>query len=414
MSLEIRPVGETEVPDWVRAMRTGFLVPPVAPKDEVEIRRAGMDLARTQGAFDDGRCVGTFRSFTQRLTVPGGTAVTANAVTNVTVTPTHRRRGLLGRMMGNALRAARERGDAAATLLSAEYPIYGRFGFGPASRVTRWEVQVTRAGLDPHYAGPADGGRVDFADGGTVRQLAPALHERLRARQHGAVDRTERWWRMATGDMPQLGPQAWTEPFYALYRSPAGSVDGLLTYTADAVWEAKLPMNTATVRDLIAVSPEAERALWHFLFSIDWITRVDTGLRAPDDVLPLLLPDPRAARVTTDADYMWLRPLDVPALLEARTYACPGSLVLDVTDPDGLSGGRFALEAGPDGASCVPTSRPAELSLGVGELGALCLGDESAVRLAALGRVREDRPGAAARAELMLRTARRPWCPDMF
>ncbi len=48
------------------------------------------------------------------------------------------------------------------------------------------------------------------------------------------------------------------------------------------------------------------------------------------------------------------------------------------------------------------------------ELGTLYLGDESAVRLAALGRVEELRPGAAARADTLLRTSRRAWCPDIF
>jgi hypothetical protein len=36
------------------------------------------------------------------------------------------------------------------------------------------------------------------------------------------------------------------------------------------------------------------------------------------------------------------------------------------------------------------------------------------VRLAALGRVREDRAGAGRGADALLRTSRRPWCPDMF
>src|SRR5688572_30034261 len=124
MSLEVRTIGESELTDWSRALRTGFLMPPAVTKKEVEFRRAGSDIERIQGAFDDGRCVATFRSFAQRITVPGGAAVTASAVSNVTVSPTHRRRGLLSRMMDRDLRAAKERGEAASTLISAEYPIY--------------------------------------------------------------------------------------------------------------------------------------------------------------------------------------------------------------------------------------------------------------------------------------------------
>ncbi|GHF45818.1 UPF0256 protein [Streptomyces mashuensis] len=413
MSAQIRTVEEPDVPNWMRAVRTGFLIPSPVTKEDVEIRRPGMDLDRTLGAFDAGRCVATLRSFSQQLTVPGGASITADAISAVTVSPTHRRRGLLSGMIGQDLLAAKERGDTAATLIAAEYPIYGRYGFGPATSATEWEVDIARAGLGRRHAGPGDGGRLDFADDADVRELGPGLHERVRAQRHGVIDRSTRWWAFATGELTDTtSPRR--ERFTVLYRSAAGSVDGLLTYSVDSTWESKQPRCSAAVSDLLAVDVQAERALWHYLLSVDWLTRFTSGMRAPDDLLPLLLPDPRAARVVTQGDYLWLRPLDVPALLAARTYATEGSLVLDVTDPLGLAGGRFLLDAGPDGAHCAPTARPADLTLTVDALGSLSLGDESAARLAALGRVEEKRPGAAARADLLLRTARRPWCPDLF
>ncbi|MEU6084581.1 GNAT family N-acetyltransferase [Streptomyces sp. NPDC047108] len=415
MGLEVRTVSGDELRDWMRAMATGFLQAPEISAEEVEMRRPGIDPDRTQGAFDAGRCVGTYRSFAQRLTVAGGGTVAANAVSNVTVSPTHRRRGLLSRMMETDQAQAKERGDVLSTLVAAEYPIYGRYGFGPATWTTAWEVDVARSGVDPRWSGPGDGGRVDLTDGAEVRKLGPQLHERLRAVQHGAVDRDERWWRRATGEL-RIAADEWTEPFYAVHR-PAdgdGRIDGLLVYTARNRWEAKRPHCGAKVRSLIAATPEAERALWHFLISVDWITAVHSGLRAPDDLLPLLLPDPRAATVTTHADFLWVRLLDVPRAMEARTYPTAGSLVLDVRDTAGLAGGRFRLDASPEGASCTPTAETADLTLPVGELGALYLGDESAVRLASLGRVTEERAGAAALADTLLRTSRRPWCPDVF
>ncbi|ADI08188.1 hypothetical protein SBI_05068 [Streptomyces bingchenggensis BCW-1] len=415
MAPEIRKVDDSDLTDWSLALNTGFLRPPKAGKEEVDIRRAqiGEELDRVQGAFDRGRCVATFRSFAQRLTAVGGAEVAADAISNVSVSPTHRRQGLLSRMMDRDLRAAKERGELLASLIAAEYPIYGRYGFGPATWATLWRVDVARAGLDARYSGPACGGRVDFADGAEVRELGPALHERLRARQHGMIDRRELWWRMNTGLLTFPFHQ-WTEPFYVVYRSPDGSVDGLLAYTSDDKWEGKRPHDTAEVLEMLAATPAAERALWHFLFSVDWVTHVTTDYRPPDDVLPLLLGDPRAAQVMTYADFLWLRPLDVPRLLEARTYPVAGSLVLELSDRAGLAGGRYLLDAGPDGATCAPTTRSADLTMDIGELGTLWLGDESAVRLAALGRVTEEREGAAALADLLLRTSRRPWCPDIF
>ncbi|MGC0331096.1 putative acetyltransferase [Streptomyces sp. SAI-170] len=411
--IAVRPIAAAEIADWSRALNTGFLRAPESSEEEVADRASYIDLARTLGAFEDGRCVATFRSFAQEVTAVGGAVVAADAISNVTVSPTHRRRGLLSRMMAADLAAAKERGDVVATLIAAEYPIYGRYGFGPATWTAEWTVDVQRSGLDPRWSGPGDGGRIDLVDPADVRKLGPELYERVRRAQPGAVDRSERWWQKATGAL-RTGPSPWSEPFFAVYRSAQGDVEGLVSYGADDNWQAKQPHNTASVNWLVATGPAAERALWHYLCSIDWITQVKSGWRAPDDLLPLLLPDPRAARITTQADWLWVRVLDVVRALEARTYGGEGALVLEVGDPDGLTAGRYLLEASAEGASCAPTTRDADLVLGAGELGALWLGDESVVRLAALGRVREQRTGAARLADALLRTSRRPWCPDVF
>ncbi|MEV5188096.1 GNAT family N-acetyltransferase [Streptomyces werraensis] len=412
--IDVRPIDESEFADWSRAMNIGFLREPTLGEDLLEARRAQFVPGRTVGAFDDGRCVATFRSFAQELTVAGGAAVPADAVTNVTVSPTHRRRGLLTRMMAQDLAAAKERGDVVATLIAAEYPIYGRYGFGPTTWTTEWTIDVPRAGLDPRWAGPEDGGRIDLVDAEDVRKLGPELHERLRRSQPGAVSRDELWWQLATGAVRFHA--TFHEPFHVVHRSAAGEVQGMAAYTTDDSWgDAKQPLNTAKVKWLIGVTPAAERALWRYLCSIDWVVRVKSGYRAPDDLLPHVLPDPRAAAVTTQADWLWVRILDVVRALEARTYEAAGALVLEVADAGGLAGGRYRLEASADGAgTCAPTTDNPDLSLDVADLATLWLGDESAVRLAALGRVREERAGAARQADALLRTSRRPWCPDIF
>ncbi|MFD9241466.1 GNAT family N-acetyltransferase [Streptomyces sp. NPDC059556] len=414
MTVDVRAVTESEFPDWQRALRTGFLRPPVVTDEEVADRLPHVDLARTAGAFDGDRIVATFRSFRQQVSTVGGGSLTADAITQVTVSPTHRRRGLLSRMMSEDLAAAKERGDAIATLIAAEYPIYGRYGFGPASSCSEWSVDVRRAGLDPRRSGrPEDGGRIDLTEADEIRRIGPETHRRLAGVRAGVTDRSPRDWEVGTGRSVQSDP--WREPYYAVYRSPSGEVEGFVAYTSDDKWDdAKQPMNTATVRDLIAVTPAAERALWHYLCSVDWITTVRSGHRAPDDLLPLLLPDPRAAKLLTYADMLWVRVLDVVQVLESRTYPVADGLVLDLRDRDGFAGGRYRLDASPDGASCVRTDESADLAFDIAELGVLAFGDESAVRLGRLGRAEELTAGAAARADLLFRTPLRPFSPDIF
>ncbi|MFI6148143.1 GNAT family N-acetyltransferase [Streptomyces sp. NPDC051109] len=414
MSADVRPIAESELPEWLRTVNTGFLRPDRVTESDVAQRAKHGDLGRTLGAFDasTGRCVATFRSFAQELTVPGGASVAASAVTNVAVLPTHRRRGLLTRMMATELAAARARGDVVSTLIAAEYPIYGRYGYGPAASIAEWEIDVSRTGLDPRWSGPADGGRIELVDAAGARTIGPGLHERLRAVSPGTVDRNARWWSLATG-LEEVSSRPYKDKFHAVYRTAEGEPAGLAVYTADAHWtDGKVPRNTVQVKDLIAVTPDAERALWHFLCSIDWVMKVRTGYRAPDDLVAQLLPDPRAAGIVTASDFLWVRVLDVVRALGARTYAVPGVLVLEVADPGGPAAGRYRLDAGT--GECTATGEPADLRLDASALGSLYLGGESAVRLGALGRIAEVRPGALALADAVFRTARRPWCPDIF
>ncbi|MFJ3926505.1 GNAT family N-acetyltransferase [Streptomyces sp. NPDC090022] len=417
MSADVRLIAPSEFSDWLHANLIGFLAPPKLTEDDVAVRAKSTDFTRVQGAFDGltGRCVATFRSFAQELTVPGGAAVSSAAVSNVAVLATHRRQGLLSRMMRAELDAAQARGDVLSTLIAAEYPIYGRYGYGPASSLVEWEIDVPRAGLDPRWSAPECGGRLDLAEAAEVREFGPVLHDRIRARTAGVVSRQQRAWDLATGvERPSYRP--YKEQLFVVYRDPLGQIDGYAAYRVDEQWtDDKRPLNTLQVNDLLAVGPRAERALWQYLCSIDWVIKVRTGYRAPDDILVDLLPDPRAARPVTVADSLWVRLLDVVRALGARTYEVPGTLVLEVTDRMGLADGRYRLAAAADGtAVCERTEEPADLRLDVSELGSLYLGEASAVRLAALGRIAEERPGAVARADRMFRTARRPWCPDIF
>ena len=59
-------------------------------------------------------------------------------VDDVTVLPTHRRRGVMSRMMRAQLDQMRERGEPLAALSASESLIYERFGYGIAT----WYHQV--------------------------------------------------------------------------------------------------------------------------------------------------------------------------------------------------------------------------------------------------------------------------------
>jgi hypothetical protein len=95
---EIRHPVPAEAVDVLRSVNTAFLHPASrdVPMGTFWIEDLKPDLDRTWGAFDRSRAVGTLRSVPFELTVPGGCTVAADGITMVTVSATHRRRGLSG------------------------------------------------------------------------------------------------------------------------------------------------------------------------------------------------------------------------------------------------------------------------------------------------------------------------------
>ncbi|MGC0414941.1 GNAT family N-acetyltransferase [Embleya sp. AB8] len=414
--MDIRTIGEDDIIPWTTAVGVGFLRIPDESKEGREKRiahwRRRADLARTRGAFDGDRCVGTFRSFATGLTVPGGAIVPVSAITNVTVTATHRRQGLLTRLMHLDLADAAARGEQLAILIAAEYRIYGRFGFGAATEYQKLTLDTLRTDFVPD-APVEPGARIELLTPDEVREVGPPLHEEFRGLRAGVIGRNDLWWDVYTGRVSAPSGPA-PDRFHAVYRDPAGKVTGLVTYRADDHWDEFVPKVTLTVDALLALTPAAEIALWRYCANVDYVNKVEAADRSPDELLPLFVGDPRAITTQTRRDFVWTRLLDVPGAFSARTFGVRDRLVVEVADELGYAAGRFAIDGGPEGGVCAPTGEPADLALDVAALGGLYLGSGSPVRLAAAGRITEFTAGAAERAEALLRTPREPWCPDWF
>lgn len=407
MPSEVRTIEAGEIDAWARQRAVGFLGH-APPEGTGEFLLGTVDLGRTWAAFDGGAVVGTLRSFATELTVPGPAGVPAAALTNVTVAPTHRRRGLLSRMIAEDLRRSAERGEAVGILIASEYPIYGRFGYGPAVEGATYSVST--AGIDFRSAPE---GSVELVELAELRKLGPAVYERARAAQPGAIGRDDGWWDRSLHQVAVPG----TEPvkgYQVLYRSPAGEPEGFARYEAKQEWEGMSPQGTLQLGELTAASPAAYQALWAYCAGVDLLSTIEASTRPVDEVLPLLVHDARLVRQTHRYDFVWVRVLDTVAALGSRRYGCEGRLVLEVVDPDGFAGGRFVLEGGPAGAACTAAAGAPHLTLPVQALGSIYLGGIAPSRLRAAGRLDEHATGAVALADAMFCTPRAPWCATWF
>ncbi|GAA4966425.1 GNAT family N-acetyltransferase [Kineococcus glutinatus] len=399
-----------ELTRWALVPATGFMEPRPSAED-VAKRQRRVRGHRLLGGVVGGRLVGSLRSFDTELTLPGARVVPANAVSSVAVLPTHRRRGVLTSMMRTDLARARERGQALAVLIASEAPIYGRYGFGAATEEATWTLDTTSSRL--REDAPADAGTVELVEAAAVRAQLQAVHDGARRARAGGLRREERWWDLVLD--PGAVSGAWdARTRTVLRRGPDGTPDGYCTYTTTESSRGRVSTAQLRVDDLTATTPQALRALWELVASVDLVRTVRAAHRPVDEVLPWLLRDPRAAQRTGQDDFLWVRVLDTAAALGARGYDAPGRLVLRVHDEGGPAAGTVLLDAGADGVEVTRTDAEPDVELAADALGSLLLGGVDAALLARAGRLRARDGAAVPSAAALFRGAEVPWCATEF
>ena len=409
MAIEVRQIRDDELVGYVESLTTAFLERPDVAKLAEEVRPI-WDLERSWAALDGDRICATFRSWPTELTVPGNASLPASAVSAVSVLPTHRRRGILRKMIAAEHAAIRERGEAFGLLFASEYPIYGRFGYGPACREATWTIDA----IGTAFHGDAAGGVEVVKPSDESRDAIKVVFDAWRLQQAGEIKRRDYRWEYDLGLRETNWGTNW-KGFLALRRDESGAVDGYARYRAEDKWERGQPRAILNLDELHALNGEAYAALWRFLVDIDWVGSVKAERRNLSERLPALLTNARAASVSDVTEGMWVRMFDVPRALEARTYERTASLVLELID-DEAPGGRLRveLEAGPAGSTSQATDRPPDLTIHIGALGAAYLGG-TPLRQAVLARgADEHRAGALAEADALFRTLDPPWTSTFF
>ena len=397
MDIQIRTIAENEFLDWSSAEALGFTTH--ATEEYIRIAHSIAELDRTFGAFDGDQIVGTTTTRTSALTVPGGIAP-LGFVDDVSVLPTHRRRGILTQMMRAQLDQIHERGEPLSALTASESLIYERFGFGIASWADGWEIDRRHTAMK---LPPSGGGRLTFVDPHTARSEWPILHKCISQDRVGMVHYNSAYWGVALWDSEWQRRRA-SEFFHVAYLRD-GHISGMCTY--------RIRNSQVLVVFLLGEDAEVEAELWQFCFSIDLMSEIQAFARPLDDPLPWRLEDVRRLRRTRN-DHMWLRLIDVEAALEARQYDSEGTVTLRVSDDFcAWNDGVYRLEAGPGGAVCVASEESPDLHLTVADLAAVYMGGESFSTLARAGRLRADDKSATTLADRMFRTERAPWFMEL-
>ncbi|SEB26068.1 MULTISPECIES: GNAT family N-acetyltransferase [unclassified Mycobacterium] len=410
--LTLRSVSDSDDFDAFMATSYGvFLQDP--QQDEIDLMRAFTEYDRMFGFHDGTRWVATAGAFGKDVVLPGGGTTPVAAVTAVTVSPSHRRRGLLTAMMRHQLEDVRARGtEALAILFASEAAIYGRFGYGMAVPVAELSGNVRELGFrDDVELGD---GSVTHVDAETLLASGPEIHQQAMLQRPGLMERPRPWWDNWIHDNEVRRKDSGKLRFL-LHHEPDGTVSGFGIYRPKNGWTDRgQPNSEVHVQEVVATNHRAYAKIWRYLLDMDLVRTFAYDGAAVDEPLLSLVADRRALACEV-RDGVYVRLVDVPRALGLRSYAAPVDVVLEVTD--GLcpwNTGRVRLRGGPDGAECETTTAPADIAISVRELGAVYLGGVDLQALASAGLVREFTPGLVHRAAVAFGWPVAPGVPDDF
>jgi predicted acetyltransferase len=298
MSITVRPVEYADQPDYTRLGGEAFGTPeggrPLPTREEWAA--SGF---REWAAFDSDGMAARLRVYGFTSWFHGARVPTAG-VAGVAVEPEARGSGHLARLFTAALDEARERGDAISTLYPSAPGIYRGLGYEVVGSFD--DVDVPLQSL----------GRVAAPEGVVTRRAGVADFDAITAVHHA-------WASAQNGPISRAEKPFWTPPekFFADYTGVTLAVDGSGDAVGFVSWirgEGFTPASAVMeVDDLIALTPDAARALWRTIGSFS--TVVGTARVSTSGLDPAWLLLPGLTTTVHSAHPYMLRVLDVAGAL---------------------------------------------------------------------------------------------------
>jgi predicted acetyltransferase len=280
-------------------------------------------------AEEGGRVVGACQLLWLRQWI-GGVSMPVMGLASVAISPTHRRRGLAGRMLTAGFEHARERGDVGSALFPFRAEFYEELGYGLAGEAHQYQ-------LPPHLLpdDKAERRRIRLVD---TPEDESAMHEvyakAARDLQTGQLDRTARSWRKSWGDPDQAA---------VIYIGEGGEPEGycIVRYRAD------LPVNTRflEVEERAWLTLGAQKGIYAWLSTLGDQWREIVYRAHPEEGFGDRISEPRLPLLAAPGWRLWFpsatllrgpmfRILDVADALRMRTLATDVELTLKLVVDD--------------------------------------------------------------------------------
>ncbi|BCZ23561.1 GNAT family N-acetyltransferase [Mycobacterium senriense] len=348
--------------------------------------------------------VGTSLYYRLRLTVPGGASLEAAWLSMIAVAATHQGKGIWQQLSIHGFGILQERGYPILCGVPTQPTVYEILGAGVTSYARTYDIEPRFTEM---RAKPTRN-RAREVDASEAARLLPPLYDRWCASTPGALSRDAAWWDDVLEDR--------------ITQRDGGSAlnfiihpDGFVTYrvVGASPHAYRRPFGTVIVQDFCPVTNEAHTELLATLVGNKTFDNIVIEVPV-DDPLPLKLKDQLAAKTKGLSDFLWMRIMDVPEALGARTYSADADLVLEITDPLSVAGGRYLLQTRGGVGKCTPHDGDADVQIGLGDLGTIYMGAHRASELHRANRINELQPGTLRALDAAFSTEGVPYCGTLF
>ena len=361
-------------------------------------------------AFDGDKLITSFAAFPFTMRA-NGNAISFAGVTAVGTRPEYRRRGLVRKIMTQAIKDMKDRGQPISGLWASQAAIYQRYGYAVAGANRRYSIDTADVRFFDGDEGSCVLERVSVADG--VEQ-AKGLYRQFIQDRFGYLHRSSILWRENVLDETSADG-----PVHIAIASDGKGPQGYVAYTLrSSKVDHRARGQEIKIRDLSWLTQDAYRSLWSFLGSHDLVGRITWENAPVDDPAPYLFSEPRLLH-TEDREGSWMRIIDLPEALAQRGYL-PQDRARSVTfqiEEDALAPwneGAWRLDVDEHGQAEVTAGTSEDVLIGsIRTLTSLYTGASTALELARTGLLKGS-SSAILNANAAMATYARPHCPDHY
>jgi predicted acetyltransferase len=346
--MEFRAIRPDEIPAWREFQEYCFHVG-AADFDPWMDRK--FQIEHTRSLFtDEGKMAVTCANYPWQIQVDGA-RLGAGCIASVASLPEGRLGGHVGRLIDGLIREMQEQGLPLSILFPFKQSFYRHYGWEVAAAWVDHEIPVELLGHLRRYSGVV---RRYLPEAPQWRLLAP-IYERWAEGRRGAVVREDEhhWMNWVYDPMPK-----WRTHTAVFHPAEGAEPEGYLLYRFDNGDPRKL-----VVRELVALNPTAERALWGFVANHDSQVKLIKTRQLRTWPLWHLVENTYDVKSTLQSGWQ-LRLVDLKAAFEQRLWpgAPDSKLTIGVTDeqaPWNQGTWRITFGAGRAAVTPAPADTPA-------------------------------------------------------